>query len=124
VRIATGKLVSSVLFVLVCLPCASQQKPDSAKPDVDAIAEARSIAEQGFAIAQKEFPGTTGAADELGRICSRLGDFPCALRADELALAIERKVGGNDNPDLVVSLTDLGQLKLRMGDFKGCVQAG
>jgi len=41
-----------------------------------------------------------------------------ALRADEASLAITRKIGGKDNPDLVSSLNNLGALKFEMGDLK------
>lgn len=89
-------------------------------------ADARPIAERAVAIARRDFPGTDDAAtisDELGFSCSRLGDFPCALRAYEEALAIRRKIGGENNPDLLFSLNHLGQLKFRMGDFEGAIQA-
>lgn len=89
-------------------------------------AEARPIAERGLEIAQNNFPGTADAAtaaDEVGLICARLGDFPCALQTYEMALAIRRKIGGDDNPDLIFSLNHLAQLKARMGDVAGSVQA-
>jgi CHAT domain-containing protein/tetratricopeptide (TPR) repeat protein len=90
------------------------------------VAEARSTAERSFEIAQRDFPGTDDyatTADELGFTCSRLGDFSCALRAYQLALETRRKIGGNDNPDLIFSLNHLAQLRYRMGDIEGAVAA-
>lgn len=89
-------------------------------------AEARPIAERLLETAQKEFPDkddTATAAEELGVVCLALGDYPCALRADEASLAITRKIGGKDNPDLVSSLNNLGALKFEMGDLKGSIAA-
>jgi CHAT domain-containing protein len=207
VPLTTGKLIASVLFVSICLPCVPQQKPDSEKRGADAIAKAREalhqaeaehpgntvevvdalnrlvgtqiearavnagtlaevtrevqmaeaaagaqsetfvsaledqvevlvrlsrdadarpVAERCLEIAQKNFPGTAeaaAAADEVGLTCSRLGDYPCALQTYEMALAIRRKIGGNDNPDLIFSYNHLGQLKSRMGDLAGSIQA-
>ena len=89
-------------------------------------ADARPVAERGLEIATKNFPGTAEAAtaaDELGLTCSRLGDYPCALQTYQMALDIRRKIGGNDNPELIFSLNHLGQLKARMGDVAGSIQA-
>lgn len=89
-------------------------------------AEARPIAERLLETAQKEFPDkddTATSAEELGVVCSTLGDYPCALRASEISLAITRKIGGNDNPDLVSSLNNLGTLKFQMGDLQGSIAA-
>ena len=88
--------------------------------------EARPVAERLLEVAQKDFPDTddaSTAADELGLVCSTLGDFPCSLRAYELSLAITRKLSGNDSPDLVSSLNNLGALKYRMGDIDGSIAA-
>jgi CHAT domain-containing protein len=88
--------------------------------------DARPIAEQAFAIAQKEFPGTTeaaGAAGALGRTCSTLGDFPCALQAHEVSVSVARKLGGDASADLMAALNNLGALKSRMGDIPGAIQA-
>ncbi len=88
--------------------------------------EARPIAERLVATAQKEFPNTDDAStssDELGLVCSTLGDFPCALHAYEMSLAITRRISGNDSPDLVSSLNNLGALKFRMGDMGGSIAA-
>jgi len=90
------------------------------------VAEARPVAERCFEIAQKSFPNTADyatAADEVGFACARMGDFPCALRMYQLALDVRRKIGGNDNPDLIFSLNHLAQLKYKMGDFQGALQA-
>ena len=85
-------------------------------------AKARPFAELGFEIAAQTFPDSTEgvtAADELAFVCVALGDFQCALRADEIAVTAERKTGGNDNWDLVGTLSNLGDLKDRLGDLKG-----
>ena len=87
-------------------------------------AEARPIAEHLLETAQKEFPDkddTATSADELGSVCSALGDFPCALRAFETSIAMLRKIGGNDNPDLASPLNNLAALKFSMGDIKGSI---
>ena len=63
-------------------------------------ARARPFAEQDFEIAQKDFPDTkegSDSADELAYACQELGDYKCSLHADEVAVAEERKYGGNDN---------------------------
>jgi len=88
--------------------------------------EARPIAERLFEAAQQTFPDTddaSTAADELGTVCSTLGDFPCALRAYETSLAITRKISGNDSADLISPLNNLGSLKFRMKDFEGSIAA-
>lgn len=88
--------------------------------------EARPVAERLLEVAQKEFPDTedaSTAADELGLVCSTLGDFPCSLRAYELSLSITRKLSGNDSPVLVSSLNNLGAMKFRMGDVDGSIAA-
>jgi CHAT domain-containing protein/tetratricopeptide (TPR) repeat protein len=88
--------------------------------------EARPVAERLYEIAQKEFTNTddaSTAADELGLVCSTLGDFLCSLRAYETSLAITRKIGGNNSPDLVSPLNNLGALKYRMGDLEGSIAA-
>jgi CHAT domain-containing protein len=85
-------------------------------------ADGRPFAEQGLAIAEKEFPGTedyANAADELAAVCNMLGDYPSALRAEEAAIATERKVGGNDNWNLTGMLNDLANIKIRMRDRDG-----
>jgi len=90
-------------------------------------AEARPIAEQGMAIAQKEFPDDIDAsiaADEVGLVCTALGDFPCALRSYEMAIAIARKVDGPDQAQLRLSLSQLSAMKYKMGDVDGSIAAG
>jgi CHAT domain-containing protein len=85
-------------------------------------AKARPYAEQAFEIAEKDFPDTEEgihAADELAYVCRALGDLPCALHANEVAIATERKTGGNDNFELVGTLSNLGDLKDLMGDYAG-----
>jgi CHAT domain-containing protein/tetratricopeptide (TPR) repeat protein len=89
-------------------------------------AEARPVAERLMDIAQKEHPNTddaSTAADDLGLVCTNLGDYPCALHAYETAIAITRKIGGNNSPDLVSPLNNLGALKFNMGDMDGSIAA-
>ena len=89
-------------------------------------AEARPIAERLWETAQKVFPDkddTATSGQEMGMVCTALGDYPCALRAYEASLAITRKIGGKDNPDLISSLNNLGALKFQMGDVKGSIEA-
>ena len=89
-------------------------------------ADARPPAERGFAIAQKEFPGTADAAtaaSELGTVCTALGDYHCGLRVFQLALDTTRKISGNDSPDLMPTLNELGALKSSMGDKEGAIAA-
>lgn len=88
-------------------------------------ADARPLAEQAFAIAQKEFPESTEgalAAGALGRTCMTLGDYPCALRAQQAAVAIARTLGGTQE-ELMPALNNLGALKSRMGDIPGAIAA-
>jgi CHAT domain-containing protein/tetratricopeptide (TPR) repeat protein len=90
--------------------------------DLSRAADARPLAEQSVAIAEKEFPNTeqhSRVVDALGYTCIHLGDMPCALHAYEESLAITRKVGGPDNPDLVSALNNLGSIKFSMGDIDG-----
>ncbi len=86
--------------------------------------EAREVAEKAFEIGQKEFPEsseTAAAAGALGRICYKLGDYPCAVRAQEFELAQERKIAGDNSAELSASLNNLGALKSRMGDVNGAI---
>jgi CHAT domain-containing protein len=88
--------------------------------------EARVVAEEAFEIAQKEFPVSSeaaAAAGALGRICYKLGDYPCAIRAQEFAVAQERKTAGGSGAALSASLNNLGALKSRMGDVNGAIAA-
>jgi len=87
--------------------------------------EARVVAEEAFEIAQKEFPDSSeaaAAAGALGRICYKLGDYPCAIRAQEFAVAQERKTAGANSAELSASLNNLGALKSRMGDVNGAIE--
>ena len=93
---------------------------------LDRAPEARAVAEEAFEIAQKEFPDSSEAgatAGALGRICYKLGDYPCAVRAQEFAVAQERKTAGGNNAELSASLNNLGALKSRMGDVNGAIKA-
>lgn len=90
-------------------------------------AEGRPYAEKALAIAEKEFPGTeewVEASDEVSFVCAQLADYPTALRLAEAGIAAERKIGGNDNWNLVSELTNLQDLKLRMRDIDGAGAAG
>ncbi|MGD0629505.1 MAG: CHAT domain-containing tetratricopeptide repeat protein [Terracidiphilus sp.] len=94
--------------------------------ELNRAAEARPIAEHGIEIAEKEFPGTeqhSSVLDGLGLACMRLGDYPCALHAYTASLAITRKIGGPDNPDLMSALNNLGSVKFYMGDLDGANEA-
>jgi CHAT domain-containing protein len=85
-------------------------------------AEGRPFAERAFEITQKEFPDTiefTNAADELASACNSLGDYPCALRADEAAIAAERKGGAEREWDLATTLASSSDLKDHVGDTSG-----
>jgi CHAT domain-containing protein len=85
-------------------------------------AEGRPYAERAFKISQKEFPDDEegiNAADELAYVCNALGDFPCALRASEASIAIDRKPGPEHPWDLAVALNNLSDLKERMNDEPG-----
>jgi CHAT domain-containing protein len=85
-------------------------------------AEGRPYAERAFEISQKEFPDDEegiNAADELAYVCNALGDYPCAQHADETAIAMERKPGPEHDWDLAVTLSNLSDLKERMGDLPG-----
>lgn len=89
-------------------------------------AEARPVAERLISIAQKEFPNTdeaSTAADDLGMVCSALGDYQCGLRAYETAIAITRKISGNNSPDLLSPLNNLGALKFDTNDMNGSIAA-
>ena len=88
--------------------------------------EARPLVEQALEIGQKEFPDsqdTATAAGSLGRTCSTLGDFPCALRAQNVSVDMARKANASDGMDLMAALNNLGALKARMNDFEGAIKA-
>ena len=87
--------------------------------------DARVVAERALEISLKEFPDaeeTATAAGALGRICSRLGDFACAIRAHGVSVDLARKMGPN-SPDLLAALNNMGAMKSRIGDFDGAIQA-
>jgi len=101
-----------------------------AKADVltalNRVSEARPLAEQAFEISQKDFPESaeaSAAADQLGRVCSRLGDYPCAVRAQTAAVAVARKTGGDTSEELMAAVNNLGALKSRMDDVDGAIKA-
>jgi CHAT domain-containing protein len=85
-------------------------------------AEGRPLAEHAFEIAQKGFGDSDEGihtADVLTLVCNVLGDFPCALRAAEAAIAAERKPGPEHDWMLASTLSMLGDVKERMGDTAG-----
>jgi CHAT domain-containing protein len=94
--------------------------------DLNRAAEARPVAERGIEIAEKEFPGTeqhSRVLDGLGLACMRLGDYPCALHAYEVSLAVTRKIGGLDKSDLMSALNNVGSVKFYIGDLEGATAA-
>ena len=85
-------------------------------------AEGRPLAERALEISQKEFPESEegiNSADELAYVCMYLGDYPCAQRADLIAIAVERKPGPDHDWDLAVTLNNYADLQRRMGDIPG-----
>jgi CHAT domain-containing protein len=85
-------------------------------------AEGRPFAERAFEIAQKEFPDSLQfgvAAQDLCETCKALGDYACALRADEAGIAFARKGGGEGKWGLVAMLTTSFQLRDDSGDLAG-----
>jgi len=93
---------------------------------LDRAPEARTVGERALDIAQKEFPDSTdtaNAASSLGRTCSKLGDFACAVRAHTISVDLTRKIGGPDSAELLAALNNLGAMKGRMGDSEGAVKA-
>jgi CHAT domain-containing protein/tetratricopeptide (TPR) repeat protein len=93
---------------------------------LDREPEARVLAEQALAIGQEYLPSSTEtatAAGSLGRICAALGDYPCAVRAEQLAINLARKLGGENNAELMATINNLGALKSRMGDVNGAIEA-
>jgi CHAT domain-containing protein len=88
--------------------------------------DARPVAEHALEIAEKEFPDALEAgtaAGVLGRICSNLADYACALRAHTVAVDVARKTGGNNSFELMAALNNLGAMKGRMGDIPGAIKA-
>jgi CHAT domain-containing protein len=93
-----------------------------ANVDLNHAAVARPFADRAFEIAQKEFPDSEegiNASDELAYVCLALGDFPCAKKSDETAIAAERKPGVDHDWDLSVTLTNYADLLRRIGDEAG-----
>jgi CHAT domain-containing protein len=85
-------------------------------------AEARPYAEQALEIARKEFPASEegiNASDELAYVCLHLRDYECAKRADETAMAIERKPGPDHDWDLAYTLANYAEILARMEDEEG-----
>jgi CHAT domain-containing protein len=85
-------------------------------------AEARPFAERAFETAQREFPDSpefANAGQVLCFACQQLGDFSCALRAGEAAVAVERRAGAGHEWDLINTLSRISGVKYRMGDKAG-----
>lgn len=92
---------------------------------LDHTPEARTVAEQALEIAEREFPHseqTSRAANAVGRICSWLGDFPCALRAFNVSVNLAREIGGPDSRLLIAALNNRGTMKERAGDVDGAIR--
>jgi len=89
--------------------------------DQNQLAEARPFAEQAYEIAHKLKDEETElhVSQVLADICNALGDFACSLRVDEAAIAIERKPGPDHDWNLAATLSNLGDVKERMGDTAG-----
>ena len=88
--------------------------------------EARAVAEQAFAVGQQDFPNSSNtdvAAGTLGRICSALGDIPCALRAQQFSVDLARRTSGPHSAELAAELNNLGATKGRFGDVRGAIEA-
>ncbi len=84
-------------------------------------AEARPFAEQALEIAQKGFPDSEegiNASDQLAFVCLHLSDLACAKRADESAIAIERKPGPDHDWDLAYTLANYADVLRRLDDEK------
>jgi CHAT domain-containing protein/tetratricopeptide (TPR) repeat protein len=84
-------------------------------------AEARPYAEKALEIAQKEFPDAEegiNASDELAYVCLYLNDLQCSKRAEEAAIAIERKPGPDHDWDLAYTLSTYADVLRRLGDEK------
>ncbi len=92
---------------------------------LDRPAEGRPYAEKALALAGELFPDTTDygeMADTLGFVCQALGDFPCALRAERIALATARKVNSSDPFEIVGSMSNLADTLRQMGDWDGSIK--
>lgn len=109
----------------------SQEAVDAMETEADLLealnhgAEARALAEQALEISQKEFPQsqlTASVAVELGRICSWMGDFPCAIRAFDTSVDLTRKIEGPDSQTLIAALSNRGTMKVRAGDVDGAIR--
>jgi CHAT domain-containing protein len=95
---------------------------------LDRPAEARPHAEKALDIASAEYPGTTdygNVADTLGFVCGALGDYPCALHAQRIALETARQVKAKepttDPFEIVGSMSNLAQTLTAMGDRSGAI---
>ena len=77
--------------------------------------DGRPPGEQAVEISQKEFPKSAEAglaADALGDACMELGDFPCAQRWQEQAVATLREVFGEFDIHVANALQDLNMTRV------------
>jgi CHAT domain-containing protein len=89
----------------------------------DKRAEARPIIEKALEIIRRKYSDKYElpfAARELMRICTGLGDYPCALReADESINAIRKGAGASDS--LSETLSQRAELKYFLNDLDGAI---
>lgn len=92
---------------------------------LDKAPEARAVAEQAVEIAQAEFPRAEEMADAagaLGRVCSWMGDFKCALRAFDIGVDLARDVKDDNSQSLIAELSNRGTMRQRSGDNDGAIK--
>jgi CHAT domain-containing protein len=86
----------------------------------DRPAVARPLAEEALEIARRAAPESLAlaeAADALGKVCHWLWDLPCALRAEQEALAAVRVAPGDNQLYLASMLQDLAGIQMDRQDF-------
>jgi CHAT domain-containing protein len=111
---AKGKESILYAYSLACLAKAylSADHPEKGRP----------LAEQALEIAKRTGQGTRGfaeIADALGKVCFGLGDYPCALYAEELAVASVRLSHEKNELYLASMLQDLARVRLASHDLPG-----
>ena len=65
-----------------------------------------------------EHPDVASSLNNLGVLCSNIGDYQSAESFYKQSLAIKKKAFGEKHPNLVLSLDNLGQLFSDIGDYK------
>lgn len=93
---------------------------------VNRPADARPLAEQAVQLAAQKFPQSADSATagmQLSMSCYALGDFPCALSANDAAIATWRKLGAQHDWDLAEALDNLAMIKRKTGDLPGATAA-